>query len=157
MPNIIQGELFRGVSLTGIDFKYTYPEGLNLKPGSVLHEKIKTEILERARESRNQMEKRFASWNEIDKTLTAYVKLSDVEKALKDKTTTSPSTKRPMSIVFPYSYAILETVLTYLILAFIQDPILRYEGVSPEDTVGAILLEKVNDLHCNKTKVGLGI
>lgn len=160
MPHVIQGEpTSQGLTanITMTDYGYAYPEGLNLRPGSTLHEFLKKEILERARESRNQMEKRFTSWNGIDKTLTAYVKLSDVEKELKNKPTTSPSTKRPMSIVFPYSYAILETVLTYLILAFVQDPIFRYEGVSPEDTIGAILLEKVNDVHCNKTKVGLGI
>jgi len=103
------------------------------------------------------MEKRFSSWNEVDETLTAYVKLSDYEKDIKAKATKTPSTKRPLSIVFPYSYAIMETVLTYLVMAFMQDPILRYEGVSPEDTIGAILLEKVIDLQCNKTKVALNL
>lgn len=160
MPHVLQGEpTSQGLSanITMVDYKYAYPDNLNLRPGSALHEFLKKEILDRARESRNQIEKRFEAWNETDKTLTAYVKLSDKEKELRKKATTSPSTKRPMSIVFPYSYAILETVLTYLTLAFVQDPIFRYEGTSPEDTIGAILLEKVNDIHCNKTKVGLGI
>ena len=53
--------------------------------------------------------------------------------------------------------AILETIMGYLISAFLQDPIFRYEGVSPEDTVGAISLEKIIDLHCNKAKIGLNL
>lgn len=159
MPNIVVDPRSVGglADVTSVDYKYEYPNGLNLRPGSLLHNNIKNEILNRARESRNQMEKRFPSWNEIDEVLTAYVKLSDVEKTLREKDTSSPSTKKPVSIVFPYSYAILETVLTYLCLAFMQDPIFRYEGVSPEDTIGAVLLEKVVELHCNKTKVALAL
>jgi len=160
MPNILTNPVGAqtGGNITMMDYKYDYPYELNLRPGSTLHEFIKKEILERVRESRNQVEKRFDSWGEIDKTLTAYVKISDYERnKVRGKLSTTPSTKRPVSIVFPYSYAVLETVLTYLALAFMQDPIFRYEGVSPEDTIGAILLEKVIELHCNKTKVALSL
>ena len=160
MPHVEYGDYGKsaGTIFSGdVKFEYDYPEGLDLRPGSKLHEYIKQEVLIRVRESRQQMEKRFSSWNEVDETLTAYIKLSDYERTIKDKASTTPSTKRPLSVVFPYSYAIMETVLTYLVLAFMQDPIFRYEGVSPEDTIGAILLEKIIDLHCNKTKVALAL
>ena len=147
MPNILETnfpESAESQSLLRSDLKYEYPEGLDLRPGSELHKFIKEEIMKRARESRNEMEKRFDSWNDIDKSLTAYVKLSDQEKEAKSKDKTKQT---PMAIVFPYSYSVLETVLTYLVMAFMQDPILRYEGVSPEDTIGAILLEKIGRAH----------
>ena len=83
MPNIVVDPRSVGglADVASVDYKYEYPNGLNLRPGSVLHNSIKNEIINRARESRNQMEKRFSSWNEIDEVLTAYVKLSDVEDA----------------------------------------------------------------------------
>lgn len=155
MPNILQtnfpdSQTF--LNIKGDDLGYKYLEERDFRPGSALHEMIKKEILERARESRNEMQKRFDSWNEIDKTLTAYITLSDKEKETKDDDKTK---QKPMAVVFPYSYSVLETVLTYLIMAFMQDPIFRYEGVSPEDTIGAILLEKTIELQCNKSKIAL--
>jgi hypothetical protein len=35
----------------------------------------------------------------------------------------------------------METILTYLVAAFLQDPIFRYEGAGPEDITGALLME----------------
>uniref|UniRef100_A0A6M3K348 Putative ribonucleoside diphosphate reductase n=1 Tax=viral metagenome TaxID=1070528 RepID=A0A6M3K348_9ZZZZ len=157
MPHILMGDHAKSGSITDIrskDLGYEYPDDLNLRPGSPLHEFLKKEIMDRAQESRNEMEKRFDSWGEIDKSLTAYIKLSDAEKVIKNKDKTD---QKPLSIVFPYSYSVLETVLTYLLMAFGQEPILRYEGVSPEDTIGAILLEKVIALQCNKSKVILNL
>jgi len=150
MPNIIVGSSDPSVTLSGKHYDYDYPNDLNLKPGSELHEKIKTEVLARARESRNKISKRFDSWNEIDKVLTAYIDTDVEEEKIKEE-----DPRKPVSIVFPYSYAVMETLLTYLVMAFFQDPIFRYEGASPEDTIGAILLEKVIELQCNKMKTAL--
>jgi hypothetical protein len=65
--------------------------------------------------------------------------------------------RKPVSIVFPYSYAIMETILTYLVMAFLQEPIFRYEGRGPEDTLGALLLERLIALQCDKSKIGLSL
>jgi hypothetical protein len=51
----------------------------------------------------------------------------------------------------------METMLTYLSLAHFQDPIFQYEGSSPEDTIGAILLQMVVQKHCKKNKVELAL
>jgi len=98
------------------------------------------------------MSKRFPSWREIDKTLTAYIPLKDKEKTLKQKDST-----KPVSIVFPYSYSVLESLLTYLSMAFFQNPMFQYEGVEDDDTIGAMLMELVVNLHCIKTKVPLAL
>jgi hypothetical protein len=152
MPYIVKGEPnnIKDTDLTRQDFGYKYPNSLKLKPGTDLHDEIRTKIWQRASEARNEIQKRFSAWREIDRTLTTYVALSDVEENLKEK-----DESKPLSIVFPYSYSMLEALLTYLSMAFFQDPMLQYEGVEDDDTIGAMLLELVIRLHCIKNKVPL--
>ena len=153
MPYIVTGEPSNPRSIyTKETFDYEYPDGLDLKPGSKLHDDIRNKIWQRARESRNVMSKRFSSWNEIDETLTAYIPTKEKERLIKEKDST-----KPISIVFPYTYSMLEALLTYMSMAFFQDPMFKYEGVEDSDTVGATLLEMVIRLHCIKTKVPLYI
>ena len=98
------------------------------------------------------MRNRFPSWNEIDHTLTTYIDLSTEEKSVKDA-----DNRKPVSLVFPHSYAILETILGYLISALFQEPIFRYEGVGPDDIIGAIMMEKLIDLQANRNKFMLNL
>lgn len=151
MPFIVDGDkTSEQTSFESIDHHYEYPDGLDLKPGSEFHKKIVSKILSRARESAGIISKRHGSWNNIDRVLTTYVGLDEKEKAIKKK-----DERKPVSIVFPYSYTILETLLGYLSAAFFQEPIFRFEGVSPEDIIGTIMMEKIVDLQCNKAKVAL--
>lgn len=154
MPNIIVGnepKVDYG-DIADRDYEYQYPEGLDLKPGSDLHTHIVTQVLERARQSMTIMSNRFDGWNETDEKLTAYMPTDTKEEEIKDD-----DRRKPVSIVVPYSFAILETWLSYLVSAFLPEPIFRYEGASPEDVLGAILLEKVISLGCNRTKVALAL
>lgn len=156
MPNIVQGNIEyqnqKTIDFSDINTEYEYPEGLDLEPGSVDHNRIKTRILERARESSKVMSSRYDSWNTQDKVLTAYIRTSDKEKDIKTK-----DDRKPVSILFPYSYAMMETMLSYMVGAFFNEPIFRYEGYSPEDTVGSMLMELVIQLHCNRFKVPLNL
>ena len=140
-------------SLRDSDFRYKYPIGMNLKPGSDLHEKLKGEILVRARESRSAMSARYDSWRDIDQTLTAYIPIDDYEEALQKK-----DSRKPVSIVVPLSYAALETILAYQVAAFLESPIFRYTGMGgSEDVIGAMLMEKLIDLQANRSLMGLQI
>lgn len=154
MPYIVQGDpnSQSGADYSRLNFDYEYPDELDLKPGSNLHNEIKSKILQRAQASRKEMAKRFPSWNEIDRVLTTYIPTTDKEKLIKQK-----DSRKPISIVFPYSYSMLEALLTYMSMAFFQDPIFQFEGVEDDDTVGAMLLEMVVRLHCIKTKVPLAL
>lgn len=153
MPYIVQGESeYSDKSYLEKDHKYNYPDGLDLRPNSDLHKELRDKIWRRANISRSHISKRFDSWNEVDRTLTAYIPLKNVERELKEKDTT-----KPVSIVFPYSYSNLEALLTYLVMAFFQDPIFQFEGVEDDDTLGAMMMESVVRLHCIKTKVPLAI
>lgn len=152
MPSIAHGNIDAKETRFAKDLEYDYPEGIDLHPNSKLHKRLKNMILERARESANLMSTRFESWRKVDQYLTAYKRTDDEEDDV-----TSEDDRKPVSIVFPYSYAILETLLSYMMAAFFRDPIFRYEGYSPDDVVGAVLLEKVVNLHCNKFKVMLNL
>lgn len=154
MPSIAYGNVptREYQALAKDDHGYDYPGKLNLKPGSELHDDVRDRILERAQASASQLSSRFESWREMDQFLTAYKYNDDDEKDVQ-----ADDSRKPVSIVFPYSYAILETLLSYMIAAFFQDPIFRYEGYGPNDVMGAILLEKVVNLHANKSKIMLNL
>jgi len=152
MPAIIQGEPTSAGALVTTGASYDYPMGLNLTPGSPLHKKLRDMVYNRASASARVMSGRHKTWNDIDHTLTAYIRPDDTEKAIQDK-----DYRKPISVVFPYSYTVLETLLSYYVSAFLQDPIFRYEGTGPNDVIGAILLEKIIALQCGKSKVGLNL
>ena len=154
MPYIVRGEpsTYNAEIYSKQNYDYDYPNGLNLKPDSDFHTKLRNRIWQRANESRHEISKRFPYWREVDKTLTVYIPLSDKETTLRKKDPT-----KPVSIVFPYTYSMMESLLTYLSMAFFQDPMFQYEGVEDSDTVGAMLLELVIRLHCIKTKVPLAL
>jgi len=155
MPRILYGsstQSGQAVDLSNVNYDYEYPDGLDLKPGSKLHDKLRDEVIQRANEANAAVSNRYESWNKIDEVLTTYVALDQDETDVK-----ADDERKPVSIIFPYTYAIHETVLTYLVNAFLADPIFRYEGVSPEDTLGAVMLEKVIEVHCNKSKIALAL
>ena len=152
-PYIVQGEPGPRMDIYSRDnYDYEYPNGLDLKPGSDFHNNLRNKIWQRARESRNEMSKRFSSWNEMDRVLTTYIPTSDKEKRIKQK-----DSRKPISIVFPYTYSMLEALLTYMSMAFFQDPMFQYEGVEDDDTIGTMLLELIVRVHCIKTKVPLAL
>lgn len=129
------------------DYKYDYGD-YNFKPGTDTHDKLVSHVMRAGELANESITQRHKSWRNIDRVLTAYIPLDDAERALKDK-----DSRKPVSIVFPYSFAVRETLLTYMTNVFFQDPIFRLEGVSPDDTIGAILLEKVIQQHCLRSKV----
>ena len=155
MPNIINGnDLYRTSSdLARIEYDYTYGVLNDLRPGkSAIHRRIIDQVMTRARLSHSVISNRFDSWRSIDKLLVTYVRPGEEDLEVK-----AADPNKPTTIVFPYSYAVLETLLTYLSASFFNDPIFRYTGSSPEDTVGAILLEMVVQKHCQKNKVALSL
>jgi hypothetical protein len=156
MPSIAYGEPGSGqnqlAEFKNIDHGYEYPEGLDLRPGHKLHDELVGKIHKRAQDSAKIMSGRFQDWNSTDEILTAYKSADAEEEDIK-----KDDDRKPVSIVFPYSYAIMETLLSYLIAAYYQDPIFHYEGTSPEDVLGAIMLEKAIDVHCVRSKVLLNL
>lgn len=137
---------------TNETFDYEYPNGLNLHPSSELHDKLVKLVMEKAEHSSSHMSGRYREWQKIDDSLDVYVELTQKEKDAINK-----NKRTPVSITVPVNLSILETILSYLVSTFINDPLIRYDSVSPEDTPGVILLEKVIDLHCKRAKVALNL
>jgi len=156
MPRIVVGNTKSGkvdtTNLAHKSYDYNYPNELNLKPGTKLHDDIATAIMSRAITAYGNVSDRFDSWNQIDKTLTTYKWVDDEEEEVKEG-----DQRKPTSIVIPFSYAMLETLVTYCYKALATPPIFKYEGVGPEDAYGALLLEMIIDLHCKKAKVPLNL
>lgn len=152
MPSIIYGNTKQPSEYSEKDLGYRYPRGLDLRPGSKLHAKIIDKIVQMADASYDVMSKRHASWNEIDNTLKVYIPTSEVEKKVKAR-----DSRKPTSIVVPYSYAMLETMLAYMTRAFLVDTIFQYDGVSSEDTIPAKLLELVVQQQTKRFKSSLDI
>ena len=118
-PSTNNNELAEFIN-SGKTYSYEYPNGMNLKPGSKMHDKIRTMVMDRARESFDYMKCRHESWNKIDRTLTAYVPLKDEEARIK-----ADDERKPVSIVVPLSYAALDTLMAYWMSALLEDPIFR--------------------------------
>lgn len=151
MPNVEMGAYTPSVDI-GERIDYAYPMGLDLQPDSQLHQKVLGKLLNRVRVAYEKMDSRRRSWREIDKTLTAYVRIDELERKVKEK-----DKRAPVSIVFPHSYSILETLTSFMDGLFLREPIFQYDGNSPEDTIGAILMTKVVEAHCKRFKVGLAL
>lgn len=140
-PHAIQAERDRVVreEVERASFDYDYPDGLNLKPGSELHDFIRDEMLERCRASRALTDKAKVEWQRLDYNLSAYVPMKEAESVVKQN-----DWRKPVAIVIPMTFAALETFLTYMTSAFLSGPIHRYKGHgSLERVVGAALLERV--------------
>lgn len=124
------------------DLGYSYPMGLDLRPGQQIHDDLVSEIMRRARDSKAAMSKRYPTWQEVERTVTSYVPLDDEEQRIKEN-----DSRRPVRIVVPLSYLMRDIQLTYLVAAFLDAPYHRYQGVTPEDVTGAMLLEQVIDVQ----------
>jgi hypothetical protein len=147
MPNIVVGNSIQSPSTPVSDQGYQYPYGVNLKPGSEIHNLILTKLIRMSDDSFSVMSQRHKTWNEIDKTLKVYIPADAAEAQTKAK-----DPRKPISIVVPYSYATLETMMAYFVTAFLGDEPFRFDGSAPKDTVPAKLLELVVNQQSRRFK-----
>ena len=133
-----QSEIFRRKA-EGKDYTYEYPNNLDLHPiKGKLHQKLLERILRKAQLSYDAISCRHASWKEIDETLNVYIPIDDKERALKEK-----DPRKPISVVVPQSYAILDTLLTNLMKVFAREETFRYVDTDPNDAEGAFILTRL--------------
>ena len=102
MPFIQQGSTTASTAELFVrDYQYDYPEGLNLRPGSDLHQRVVDRVMQRVNDSRKVMENRYTDWDKLDQSLTSYIP-SDLE----EKNVKANDERKPTSIVVPVSFAI---------------------------------------------------
>lgn len=150
MPNIVYGNTAQDVQQAYRDVSYSYAEGIDLRPDSKLHRKIIDCIVRQSDDSYTQMSKRHSVWNDIDNTLKVYIPADEAEKVIKNK-----DKRRPTSIVVPYSYATIETIMAYLTKGLLSDNVFQYDGYGPEDTLPAKMLELVVNQQVRRFKSDL--
>lgn len=143
------------LKLREVNHNYDYPEGLNLKPGSELHDKIVREITERARESKNALSTLRKPWPQMEAKLKGYVR-PEYYRQIED---TKRDTRKKVvpEIVMPVTFATMETLLTYMVTAFTRSPVFRYEGVGPEDIPGGMLMQLVIGQHVHRNAIALNL
>ncbi len=137
------------------DYTRRYPQGLDLHPGSVKHGELLSVLRQMAIDSRSKIESRFASWDAIDEHLTSYIDLSAQQK--EDEAVEGYVKKKPIQIIVPMSQAVLEVLLTYMVSAFLEDPVFRYDWIGDEDALGCILMERLIEVQSRRSKVGLAL
>ena len=162
MPVNIMSESQGSGDSSGVQIvhKYEYPAGLNLHPDSQTHKKLVKLVLDRAQYSHNAMKKKYPIWHELDRVLSAFVTEStykNYQRLVEQGKMSAKSRKfqldkdaqsANLEIVFPYSHTILETLLAFMMVSFIKEPIFGYEGVGgAADIVGAKLMELVVQTH----------
>lgn len=153
MPNIVTGNTTQAYDLSSQGkISYVYPGNKDYSPGSALSQKLITHVMQLARESAATMSNRHPYWNEIDDTLNCYIRLDDSEKKSQ-----ANDDRKPVSIVFPHSYALLETTLSYLCSVFFKDPIFHYKGSDASSIIGAQLMELVIQQQIERSKVTLSL
>lgn len=150
MPNIIYGNSASSTDQVYRNVSYTYAPGIDLRPDSKLHKKIIDCVTKNADDSFTQMSKRHPTWNDIDNTLKVYIPADEAEKVIKNK-----DKRKPTSIVVPYSYATIETIMAYLTKGLLSDNVFQYDGYAPEDTLPAKMLELVVNQQVRRFKSDL--
>lgn len=131
------------------DLGYEYPtdsdgEALDLRPTSELHNKILREVNSRVSEAYSTNQENFHRWDEINRVTSSFIPVKDLDKV--------NDPRKPRTVVYPYSFAILETWLSYMVSAFFTNPIFQYKGRNPEDELGAALLEQVVEWQCQQSR-----
>ena len=143
--------------IANADFGYDYPNGMNLKPGSEFHSKLLRRVIDRAQLSYNVMSSNWNGWEEMDRKLRAFVPASRIENRRKSENEGKTYMFQGEELVIPLTYAVLQAHTTYMMKAFVDYPIFRYEGVGPEDVQGAAILEFVINHQARRNNMGLSL
>lgn len=135
------------------DYKFKYPEGLDLNPNSELHRDLMGALNRRMTDSSSARDARALTWKSIDRVLTGYVSLDSEEWSVKTE-----DSRKPVRVVIPATFATLETLLTFNTEYFWTDPLFGYNPVdSLKDKIKGRLLEMAVNHQSNKFKVQLGM
>lgn len=124
-----------------------------LKPGSTAHDRVKDYLLARLNLSENQMTRFHARWRLSEMRHQAYINLPDYEKALKNTTSLS-GPPEITSIVVPYSWATINTIVTYLVNAFTgRKPMFQLGANNPNSVKPAEYQELVLQQNADHTRL----
>ena len=159
MRNIDNTPQSAGLLLDDSGISYNYPRKLKLRPDEENHRKLLGKLTDYARRSHTQMVEKHGIWEKLDDVLQVFFLRPDRANSRdkRKRTTDRNENDEEFQIVMPVSYANLEMLLTYMTSAFWHHPMFKYEGVGPEDTLGALLMQHVIDSQMRKNKGALAL
>ena len=124
---------------------------IKLLEDKTTHERVLTYLNERLRRSELSMSRFYGRWRVNEMKYQAFIDLPDWEKELKSLTDKGAPPKA-VSIVVPYAFATISTVVTYLIQTFAgREPILPVKATKREFVNGARSMESVLSYNADHT------
>lgn len=147
-PEAIQPELPLGGQMPGpleaID---------KLVPGSTFHDEVKQKVLDRIQMSERKMSQFYARWSINEKKMQAYIDLPKYEKQLQDMSQKGEPPQL-VSVVIPYSYATIWTIVTYMVHTFCgSKPIFPVSSYKGETVKAAGYMETVLQYNADHTRI----
>lgn len=124
-----------------------------LKPKSELHRKVLSYLTDRLETSEHEMQNFYARWRYNEQRIQAYIDLPKWENELKQL---NDSGKPPKitSIVVPYSYATIMTIVTYLLHTFAgRRPMFQVGTYKKEAVNAARMMELVLQYNADHTRM----
>lgn len=124
-----------------------------LAPGSELHALVLDYLLKRLDASEREMAKFHPRWRCNEKKMQAYIDLPKWEEQLK---TMNEQGKPPkvVSVVVPYVYASISTIVTYMLHTFAgRRPMLQVGSYKKETTENAMMMELVLQYNADHARL----
>lgn len=124
-----------------------------LKPGSDLHEKVLNYLIHRLDHSEDKMSHFYARWRVMEKKTQAYIDLPDWENEWK-KMNDKGYKPAPVSIVVPYQFSIISTIVTYLLHTFTgRKPMFNVGTYKDETARSSQMMESVLQYNADHTRL----
>jgi len=124
-----------------------------LVPESAFHDEIKKRVLDRLQMSERKMAQFYSRWAANEKKLQAYIDLPKYEQQLKEMSRKGEP-PQIVSVVIPYSYATIWTIVTYMVHTFCGNkpifPVSTYRG---ESAKAAGYMETVLQYNADHTRM----
>ena len=124
-----------------------------LPPGSERHDFVKDYLLQRLRDSERKMNQFHARWQVSEKKMQAYIDLPNWEKTLKEM---NDSGKPPLivSVTIPLSFAMISTIVTFLLHTFSgRKPMFQVGSYKAETVKSSKNMETVIQYNADHTRL----
>lgn len=124
-----------------------------LAPNTEAHKRVLTYLLKRLNSSEREMGKFYARWRWNEQRAQAYVALPKYEELLKEANATGAPPKIT-SIIMPYTFATMATIVTYLIQVFAgRKPMFQISTYNSAAVENAQNMETVLQYNCEHVRL----
>lgn len=124
-----------------------------LKPQSLLHQTVLDYLVKKINMSEREMAKFYSRWRINETKIQAYVDLEDWEQKLKQLHNDKGAPPKALSIIVPYAFATISTVVTYLLHTFAgRKPIFQVASYKKETMKNAQMMEIILQYQADHTR-----